>query len=398
MFAMKTILLSGAGMAALVGALALAHPGHPPIPAPTVAFEAQQGAIPFELFRGTRIVLTGTVNGAATDMMLDSGAGMTVIDRSFADKLGLKGGFPLSVRGAGGEVPGKIISGVTLTTGSLRMTKLSVLVIDMAPVAQAVGRPTPVILGRDAFKAGLVTIDFPNRTIRFAPRRGFAPPATATRLELGDEDGRLRSVKIAVAGLPPVDSTLDLGNGGTLSLAQSYWSAQPVLASLRHAESQTGGVGGLSKARKVTLPAVEFAGLRLTNVPAVLNEDPKALPERGGNLGIEMLKPFVVTFDDLGDAVYLQSNGNTHQFQRERAGVRTELSGDRLKVAYVSPDGPAAAAGLKAGDEIVAVDDRKVGPDYYRAEPEWTRGSAGQAVTLLRPDGRRVVVTLADYY
>ena len=135
-----------------------------------------------------------------------------------------------------------------------------------------------MILGRDAFKAGLVTIDFPNRTIRFAARKGFAPPAGATRLELGDEDGRLRSVKISVAGLPPVESTLDLGNGGTLSLAQSYWSAQPVLASLRHAESQTGGVGGLTKARKVTLPAVEFAGLRLTNVPAVLERGSQGPP------------------------------------------------------------------------------------------------------------------------
>ena len=46
------------------------------------------------------------------------------------------------------------------------------------------------------------------------------PPSDATRLELGDEDGRCRPVKISVAGLPPVESHLDLGNGGTLSLAR----------------------------------------------------------------------------------------------------------------------------------------------------------------------------------
>lgn len=387
------------GAAALTAAgLVIAHPGHPPITAPTVSIAQQQAALPFELFRGTRIVLPGNVNGTATDMMLDSGAGMTVIDNAFADKLGLRGGFPLAVRGAGGDVPGRIVSGVTLTAGSLRMTNLSVLVIDMAPVAQAVGRPMPVILGRDAFKAAVVAIDFPNRTIRFASRDGFRPPAGATRVVLGDEDGRLRSVKIAVAGLPPVESTLDLGNGGTLSFAQSYWTAQPALSNLRHAQSQTGGVGGLSSARRVTLPLVEFAGMRLTDVPATLNEDPKALPTRGGNVGIEMLKPFVVTIDDSGNAMYLQATGNRYEFQRERAGVRTELAGDRLKVAYVSPDGPAAAAGLKTGDEIVAVDGRKIGPDYYRSETEWTRGNPGQAVTLARADGTPVVVTLRDYY
>ena len=65
-----------------------AHPGHPPIPPPTVAYAQSARAIPFELFRGTRIVLAGTVNGAATDMMLDSGAGMTVIDRRSPISLG----------------------------------------------------------------------------------------------------------------------------------------------------------------------------------------------------------------------------------------------------------------------------------------------------------------------
>ena len=40
------------------------------------------------------------------------------------------------MRGAGGDVPGKSSAECTLTTGSLRMTNLSVLVIDMAPVAR----------------------------------------------------------------------------------------------------------------------------------------------------------------------------------------------------------------------------------------------------------------------
>ena len=39
---------------------------------------------PFELFRGSRIVLTGQVNGVETPMMLDSGAGVTTLDDDFA--------------------------------------------------------------------------------------------------------------------------------------------------------------------------------------------------------------------------------------------------------------------------------------------------------------------------
>jgi len=72
--------------------------------------------------------------------------------------------------------------------------------------------------------------------------------------------------------------------------------------------------------------------------------------------------------------------------------------GDRLKVAYVSPDGPAAVAGLKAGDEITSVDGRRIDPGYYRIEPEWTRGEAGRTIALERSDGSKVNLTLADYY
>jgi hypothetical protein len=396
MFAMKTILLGGAGLIAFVGAIAMAHAGHPPFAAPTAAFDARHATVPFELFRGQRLVLSGHLNGVATDMMLDSGAGMTVVDRAFAERIGLKGSQAIQVRGAGGMVPGQVAGNVTLSVGGFKLTGLNVLILDMSDVARAIGRPIPVVLGREAFKAGVVTIDFPGRTIRFANRTGFSPPQGATRLEISDQ-GLIPRVQVSVAGLPPIDADLDIGNGGSIALAQSYWSDQPTLASLRHAESQSGGVGGIKLARRVTLPELVFAGVRYRGVPATLNEDPKALPATGGNVGIELLKAFVVTIDMAGKTLYLQPTGQPPQFDRERAGTRLELAADRLKVAYVSPDGPAAAAGLKAGDEIAAVDGRRVDANYY-SRPDWTRGAAGRAVSLQRVDGSVVTVTLADYY
>ena len=390
------LVLAGATVALVAVGIAIAHPGHPPIVPPTASYGAAHDAVPFELFRGSRIVLNGTVNGTATEMMLDSGAGMTVVDQAFADKLGLTGGTPLSVRGTGGDVQGKIVSGVTLTTGALRLTNLSVLVLDMSPIARGVGRPMPVVLGRDAFKAGIVAIDFPRRTIRFAPRTDFKAPPGATRLDVTDKDG-LPAVNLSVAGLPPVDSHLDLGSSGTLVLAKSYWSAQPTLAGLRHARTEIGGVGGMKPARRVTIPAIDFGGIRFADVPATLNEDPQALPDSGGNIGIELLKSFVVTFDTAGHAVYLQQAGPLAAIARERAGIRTEFLGDKLVVVYVSPDGPAAKAGLKNGDQIVAVDGIKVDEKFYD-RPDWTRLPAGQTIAVAKADGGTARVSLADYY
>ena len=391
MFRPLFVLLAGAAFSAM----AVAQPAHHPVADAKASFR-DQAPVPFDLFRGHRIFFPGSVNGVQTAMMLDSGASSTVLDDDFAARIGLTKGQAISVQGASGSVPGRAERATTISVGGMTLNAADVLVIDLDPVARAIGRPVPVVLGRDAMKASRMTIDFPARTIAFTDRADAAAPAGATRIPLQDGD-HLRSVPIAIGADQPIQATLDIGNGGSVLLSNQYWKDKPALASLRYAETQTGGVGGLKTARRVVLPEITFAGQKLTNVPAVLNTDPTALPTQGGNVGIELLKPFVVTIDDTGGEMYLKATGNTHAFHRERAGVRTELSGDRLKVVYVSPDGPGAAAGLRKGDEILAVDGTKVDADYYTRE-EWARGPAGRKVRLSRADGTDVVVTLADYY
>lgn len=386
------------------GAIALLLTGAGPMDAghhfqpspPRATFLPNHDAVPFELFRASRIFIPASLNGTKTDIMFDSGAGVTVVDSAFAKKAGLRGGIEAAVQGTGGSMPSRIISGVTLDVGSLRLTGLTVFVMDMSQVARAIGHAVPVVLGRDALKASVVTFDFPNRTLRFAEEKGFHAPADAVRLPAID-DGYQFWTPISVVGLPPVDAQIDLGNGGTIAVSKDYWSAQPAIANLRYAHSQTGGVGGMKAARRVMLSDVSFAGIRFTDVPATLNEDAATLPSRGANIGIELLKPFVVTFDVAGKAVYLQGTGSVPPLEHERVGVRAEFAGDRLIVAFVSPEGPGAAAGLKPGDQIVAVDGVKVDSSYF-GRPDWTRGPVGQTTTLTLADGREAKVTLADYF
>jgi hypothetical protein len=381
--------------AALLGCSAAVHSTAPEIDPAQATFRAH-APLPFDLFRGHRIFFSGSVNGTDTAMMLDSGASATVLDDDFAAKIGLTKGEAISVQGASGSVPGRAERATTIRVGGMTLTGADVLVIDLDPVSRAIGRPIPVVLGRDAMKASIMTIDFPARTIAFTDRASARAPAGATRIPLQDGD-HLRSVPIAVGDDQEIQATLDIGNGGSLILANAYWKGRPALASLRYAETQTGGVGGLRTARRVVLPEIRFAGQKLANVPAVLNTDPTALPTSGGNVGIELLKPFVVTIDDSGGVMFLRPTGKSHAFQRERAGIRTEHAGDRLKVAYVSPDGPGADAGLRQGDEIVSIDGAAIGADYYERD-EWTRGPAGRTVRLTRANGTDVTVRLADYY
>ena len=171
-------------------------------PAPRVSYVGAPRPEAFELFRGSRMFLRGTINGNETGMMLDSGASMTVLDTAYAKKIGVKGDRHAPIAGASGSIPGEIASNVSVGVGGLMMDGSDVIIMDLSPIAKAIGRPIPVILGHDALDSGPVTIDFQNRSMLFAPAAGFRAPTNATKVELG-HDGPFRSVKVAVAGLRP---------------------------------------------------------------------------------------------------------------------------------------------------------------------------------------------------
>ena len=395
----KRQILIGAALLAVV-AVAVATPALTQIATPTATFAAEPGSatLPFDFFRDSRIVARGTVNGRATDMILDTGAGVTTLDRAYARSIGLKGGRSIEARGIGGSVEAELFDDVTLAIGPVTLSGMTVLALDFQEVSRGLGRPMPVVLGRELFMNSIVGIDFTSRTLTLADPARFTPPAGASEVPL-ERDGRLHSMKVSVAGLPPTTAHVDLGNGGTLLLANSYWRERPTLTALKHATGQTGGVGGFKPTRRVTLPSVSFGGYDFRAVPAEMNLDAAALPDEGLNIGIGLFRPFHVTLDLQRDRLFLQRSGWAEAWPRDRTGMRLELADGALTVAHVSPGGPADRAGLRRGDTIVSVDDRPVTPAYFQSgDYRWTRGAPGTPVTLSRRDGSIATLTLADYF
>lgn len=369
------------------------------IPPATAVWNQASHTIPFELFRGNRIVAAGTINGQAVDFLLDTGAGVTTVDRVFARKIGLPAGQKIDAQGAGGTVEAEFLTGVTLTIGNLKLEDAPVVIMDLSLVARGLGRPMEVVLGRELFDNSIVGIDWDARRMTLSRPDGFTPPVGSTAIALGRGGDRLNTIPVAVGALPEVSAHFDVGNGATLSLPRRYWQDKPELANLPYARSEAGGVGGMHGVRLVTIDRIRFGGRTFTNVPAALSEldRPGAVDEV--NAGIGLLKPFKVTMDLGRDRLYLEPLAGSAQFTRDRSGLRTEFDGDKLTLAFVSPGSPAAKAGLKKGDRLVAVDGQKVTAAYFQTPASgWNQRPAGESVKLELADGRTATVTLADYY
>ncbi|WP_028969492.1 retropepsin-like aspartic protease [Sphingomonas sp. URHD0057] len=394
----KLGLLTSATIAVLAAAgLAIAHPGHPPITPPEMTFAAHAETIPFQLFRGNRIVIPVTVGGHRTQAILDTGASMTTLDRSYARSIGLPEGLKIQGKGTGGTVDAELVTGVTIDVGATRLANMSIGVMDLSAVTRSLGRPMTVVLGRDFFNATVVSIDWAASTLEVRSPSAFAPAPGAAALPLARK-GPFNTISISVAAGKPIEALFDLGSDGALALPRSYWETRPDIANLRWAEARSGGVGGLTPARRATVPEVTLAGRTFRAVPTTLSEAGNDTdPTQMANVGIQFLKQFRLDLDLGRDRVFLTPRSDAPGFDRDRAGARFDLAGDRLKAVFVSPQGPAAQAGLKTGDEVVAVDGMKVDASFYQ-RADWTRGPVGHTVALARADGSTVKVTLADYF
>lgn len=385
----------GAVLAASGLALAQVH-DHQPAP-PTVTFTAHSQSVPFELFRGNRIIVPATLNNHQTDVLLDTGASITTIDTSYARSIGLPHGQKIAGHGAGGNVDAELVSGLSLQVGGVRLDKLNAGVLDLSAVSRAIGRPINVVLGRDFFNSAVVSIDWATGKLWVRSHDAFRPAPGATEVPLS-RNGPFNTISISIAGASPIKALLDLGSGGALALPKTYWAAHDELTRLHYAEGRSGGVGGQHPERSVLVPEVAIAGKTFRNVPTALSEVGNDYdPTQMANVGIGILKEFYVDLDLGRDRIFLRARADAPLFDRDRSGAGLELIGNQLKVVFVSPQGPAAAAGLKEGDEIIAIDGRKVTPDYYEAR-DWTRGNPGTRVVLDRADGSHVEVTLRDYF
>jgi hypothetical protein len=101
----------------------------------TLAFAAgtrSTGPIKYNPFTGTRIYIPAKVNGRDVEVLLDSGADATVLDKSFADSIGRKMVGSGTATGSGGEQASGYANNVDIQIGSMKLHEPTVGVIDLA--------------------------------------------------------------------------------------------------------------------------------------------------------------------------------------------------------------------------------------------------------------------------
>jgi gag-polyprotein putative aspartyl protease len=365
--------------------------------------QTSTGWIDFEYFGDSQIFVPASVNGHRVSLLLDSGAGITVIDSGYAAQLKLKPTGTLGVTGMVGQSTMQLTSDVHIKIGSLSLAHITAGIMDLSGVASQEAHPMPLVLGKEAFNQLIIDIDFQHRKIAFYDPGGYSGPHGATRVALGHH-GDVRTIPVSLEGAPAVPFDFDLGNAGTLIVYPYYRDRTHLLDGRPQTLDMMGGVGGMVDEKLATLKSIGIAGTQMIDVPAAFpdaGDNAVNSDQTAGNVGLYVLSRFRLVTDYPHGALWLTPDPKAvaEAFARNRAGLDFTPAPDRLAVMLVRPGSPAERSGWKKGTEVIAIDGHKIDTTFSgSALSRWAEQPAGTVVALTLADGSTRQLILEDYY
>ena len=362
--------------------------------------------LPFE-YASRHVWLKVSVNGAPpADFLFDTGASITVLDSTYAARLGIA-----TVGHQQGVGAGAVGNASFATLRTLRVAAPDSDGVEIADVKVAVlglkgflepyfWRELAGVVGFDFIQRFVDRIDYDHHVLTLEDPNDFhyAGQGSAIPMTLA---GSTPVVKLTLDGSIEGLYRIDVGSGSTVDLHTPFVTQHGLLEhDGPRLEITGGGFGGtfLSTVRRMakleigpygwTRPIVALSGAK---GGAFTSED------YAGNIGNQILERFTCTLDYERRVLYLEPGARyAEPDEFPRSGLQLARYEKRVVAFAVLADSPAARAGVREEDEVVAIDGRPardLTPDAVAETLD--RGRPGSRHTLeVERGGKRLHLTL----
>lgn len=319
--------------------------------------------VPFESYASLILVKVSINGGAPLPFILDTG-GLNLLTPAAAGKLGIRGQGDLPVHGVGGKTQSLRIAQVkTYRLGDVQLDDQQFLIIKLPELLTYRGHKTPIagLIGYEVLRRFVTRIDYGRDRLTLTPVGEFHYRGDGHEVPLTFA-GRTPQVRARVNGVTGVFK-LDTGDSGGLTLFAAFARAHDIALAGRVSTAIAAGVGGSVESRSGRVNGFAIGGFELSHPVADL-VDPRAgafaSKVLAGNIGRDILSRFTLTLDYERQRLYLEPDERfAEPFRNEssRSGLHlNRLDPDTLIVAVVDGGSAAQAAGLRAGDKVVALD------------------------------------------
>lgn len=369
----------------------------------TLAADAEQRWVPFDLTPGNQIRFALTLDGRPLTAILDTGVSYSVLARAAADPARVESdGQATAIGGAGnGMVAIGWLPTRTLTIGGLTRTGGGVTVADLPALATGSAKAVEMLIGRDAIGGQAIDIDYVAKRFRLLPSGRLPFVGALTPLSISAARHVYEStLRIGRNRVAPV--IVDTGDGSALTLSAAA-ARRAGLSRLRSTTTVSFGLAGETVSTLAILPAITIGEQTIRDVETRI-EPAGGFSETigvAGRIGSGLLQNYRVLLDPAAGRMVLKPGPDANQPPlRSTSGLLVGMERDRLTVLHVMRGGPAAAAaGWRVGERICRIDGQPIGADYpTSALAKWSIGKPGTVVRLGMCDGTVRMLTLKRFY
>ncbi len=323
---------------------------------------AAETVLPFHMINN-HIYAQAKVNGQGPYTFIFDTGGLNLVTPTMARTLGLKTSGAMAGGGAGeGTVEVAFAKVAQLDIGAATLKDQTFVVLPLDEMLSNIeGVPEQGMIGFETFRRFVTRVDYGAKTVTLIDPRRFDPKDAGTAIHF-DFDDKNPQIAGTFEGIPG-KFDIDTGSRAEVTLNKPFSERNGLRAKHpRGADMVDGwGVGGPSRGYVTRGALLTLGPVEVKSVVATLTTQTKgafAGDAYQGNIGGGVLKRFVVTFDYGRQIMYLKPLPTPPEDIGgfDRAGMWFNVSGDGFKIVDVTANGPAEAAGLKVGDEIVGID------------------------------------------
>ncbi len=299
------------------------------------------------------------VNGNERLWVLDTGAGVSVIDKRFAEELGLELEGDMKGRGVGGTVDVSFARLPPISLEGIEIKEQTVAVIDMTELLRRVGLDVVGILGFDFLSRFVTKVDYANELLSFYEPSTFAYTGDGQILDMHIK-GSVFTAKATLDGTHSGTWLIDLG-ASRCSIDESF--------AKREGYFERKGVNGLGHGaakeytfRQIKCDSLQFSGFTvhrpLISYELGAKESATSVADQMGTLGNNLFRNFVIYCDYAHERLIVEKGEKfDYAWPEDRSGLNLAYDSDKsIEVIFVSPDTPADNAGLRKGDKLISID------------------------------------------
>jgi PDZ domain-containing protein/aspartyl protease len=361
--------------------------------------QAGRARLPFD-YRARHVWLRASVDGGPPqDFLFDTGASVTVLDSSWAAEHGVRTSGRMQAAGAGAAGGAAFGTLATFRIASesgdgIELENVKVATLDVNPAFEPLlWRRMAGVIGYDVISRFVVTIDYDQHVLLLEAPEGWR------------YEGHERPLPMVMNGTVPaltgtLDRTetglfrLDVGSSSTVDVHGPFARAHRLKERMKRTQPVEGvGFGGSFSSEIGRLGSMSLGPYEWDDPIVSLSnatEGAFASEDFAGNIGNRILERFRVTFDYQRRNVYLEPGKlYAERDHLSRAGALFARRGGVVTAEDVLAASPADRAGLRSGDEVLAVDGKAIGEwDLPELQSRLDDGPTGDRVTVRVRRGR----------